>query len=137
MQQAINIPGSVWHHPQPTYPLKDQLIANQDELQEGYKRKAWYKILNVAQSVSTIALKAQPKISVEDLVRWLFSQEKELSKIVIQNLLDEKLSLQKRIDEIQGWQNCAQFFKNTGTSGLRFEQESIDRCLKILESLEN
>ena len=137
MQQAIHIPGSGWCHPQPAYPLKSpELTTSELDLQKGYQSKAWYKILKVAQSISKIALKDQPKLSVEDLVHWLLSEEKGLKKLVVQKLLEEKSSLQKRINEIQDWQNCAQFFKNATISGPRFEQESIDRCLKILESLE-
>ena len=133
-QQTIHIPGSVWCHPQPAYPLKNQLIVNQDELQEGYKCKAWYKILTVAQSISKVKLEVRPNSSVEKYVQRLLSEKEELKELIAQKLSSEKSSLQEKIEQIQN-QDCSQFFKDTNMSGPRFELESLNRCLGILDSI--
>ncbi|MCA9377886.1 hypothetical protein KC711_03140 [Candidatus Peregrinibacteria bacterium] len=71
---------------------------------------------------------------MEKYVQWLLSEKKELKELIAQKLLDEKSSLQETIERIQS-QDYSQFFKDTNMSSPRFELDSLNRCLGILDSV--
>lgn len=122
-------------YPLPIYPLKSpELTTSETDLQEGYRQKALRKIHEVIQTILKVKPESKSANSVENQIKSYLSQRDGLKDEVIDRLLMEKYDLQKQIDMIQTW-SCGQFFKDMKTSGQRFEQESIDRCVRILETL--
>ena len=119
----------------PVYPLKNPALTTSDaKLQEGLRTKAWWKIHGVAQQILKIKIECKPPVSVKNRMRALLSEKEGLKEQVMLRLLSERTELQEQIDQVQKWK-CDQFFKDMKTSGQRFEQESIDRCVRILETL--